>query len=196
MARLRYVLFFAAFAVRAQHVSFDAAAVRPHQQVTGLIAPTDTENPIRVTYRNYSLKRLLGQAYGLADYQVQGPAWLAREPYDVTATRPRRTTPEQTRLMMQSLLTERFHLALQKNTSKLGPAKDATQVPGCHSFGTITEFAELLSHLLDKPVADQTAIAGTYYFILYIVPTLNRLAQPGQAAPPPPPPAAPTPCPG
>ena len=81
--------------------------------------------------------------------------------------------------MTQSPLAERFHLAVHterkemsayvllagKDTEKLLPKKDEPDVPGCE-FGTLAEFADLLSYRLNKPVADQTHISGTFYFVL------------------------------
>ena len=194
--------------------SFDAASVKPAEQQTGLITPVMSGNPSRLTLRNFSLKNLILEAYGVSPYQVQGPAWMARDRYDIIANRPIETTKEQTRGMMRSLLAERFHLGVHsekkempawvllpgKDTSKLRPAKDVPDVPGCKSFGTMSDLAKLLASQLDAPVAEETGIAGAYYFMLAWSPNLTAPGDsqlgPGAPPPPPPPPAAPPPCPG
>ncbi len=145
------------------------------------------------------------EAWDLAQYQVQGPAWIARERYDVVATTPPGTSAVSEREMLQSLVRERFQLEFHKenketpryvllpgkNRSKLRPEKDAPDIPGCKSFGTMPEFADILSQILNAPVEDDTVITGTFYFIL------SFSGSPDEATdiePPPPPP--PPPCPG
>jgi uncharacterized protein (TIGR03435 family) len=115
--------------------------------------------------------------------------------------KPPGTTEEQARLMMQSLLAERFHLAVHtekkemsayvllpgKDTSKLLPKKSEPDVPGC-DFGTLGEFANLLAYHLDRPVADQTGIPGRFYFVLtYIMSFAKFPLDPGAGGPAPPP---------
>jgi uncharacterized protein (TIGR03435 family) len=190
--------------------SFDVASVKPSVSVGPWNPPMKTANRARITYRDYPLRRLIAEAYGVGDYQIQGPAWLARERYDIIANKPRDATASQILPMMQSLLTQRFHLVTHlekkempayvllpgKDTFKLRPAKDATDVPGCQSFGTLSEFADMLARNLDSPVVDQTGIPGTFYFILtWASVTSQREQIPGMPLPPPPPPNPP-PCPG
>ncbi len=192
MTRSLCVLLLAAFPALGQQappkLSFDAASLKPAEQVTGWIVPIKTSNPVRVTYRNYALKKAIMEAYDMARYQVEGPTWIARDRYDIVANRPRGTTEDQTRLMLQSLLAERFHLVLHaekreiqayallpgRDTSKLRPEKNAPDVPGCKSFGTMPEYADMLSLVLDKPVVHQTGLSGAYYFFLVVAPDNPR----------------------
>ena len=198
--------------------SFEAATLKPAEQVMGWIVPEKTSNPVRVTYRNYNLKKLIMESYQVARYQVEGPAWMERERYDIVANTPRGASAAQERLMMQSLLAERFHLALHtekkdlpafvllagKDTAKLRPVKDPANVPACAPFGTLSQYADWLSTILDKPVVNQTGVAGTYYFFHVIVRDLGPPepggplsgGAPGAAPPPPPPAPPPPPCPG
>jgi hypothetical protein len=154
--------------------SSEAASVKPSQQWTGFIVTAKTSNPSRTTWRNFSLKFLIMDASGLADYQVRGPSWLPSERYDIVAVKPPGTKADQARLMMQSLL----------------PA-----IPGCKSFGTLAEFAHILSGSLDAPVVDRTRISGSFYFILAYSNNLDTASYEAAGSPPPPPPAPP-PCPG
>jgi uncharacterized protein (TIGR03435 family) len=186
--------------------SFDAASVRPASQTMGFISPIRSGDPGHRAYRNYSLRALIAEAWDLADYQVQGSAWLARDRYDVVATKPRGTSVVSERVMLQSLLRERFQLEFHKENketpryvllpgkdrSKLRPEKDAQDIPGCKSFGTMPEFAHILSQILNAPVEDETGITGTFYFILAFSDSPDEATN--SEAPPPPPP--PPPCPG
>jgi uncharacterized protein (TIGR03435 family) len=47
---------------------------------------------------------------------IGGPAWLDRDEFDVIAVAPAGTTPEQLRLMLRSLLEDRFKLAAHSDT--------------------------------------------------------------------------------
>jgi uncharacterized protein (TIGR03435 family) len=64
----------------AHQLSFESASVEPGQKGPAFIV-VENSDLRRVTYRNYPLKRLIADAYGVADYQVRGPDWLAIERY-------------------------------------------------------------------------------------------------------------------
>src|SRR5450755_3256523 len=112
---MRMLLLFsmAALALQAQTPAFDAASVKPNRSLGG---PSSMHNTVgRVTMENVSLKKLILAAYGIPDdreYALAGPGWLADEHFDIEATYPASTPVEQVRLMAQSLLAERFKLAL------------------------------------------------------------------------------------
>ena len=105
--------------------------------------------------------------------------------------------------MLQSLLRDRFHLLAHwekkemaaysllagRDRLKLRPEAGEPEVPGCKSFGTLSDFADLLSHSLGKPVVNQTEIRGTFYFILAYR-NLETASMTDRAPPSPPP------CPG
>jgi uncharacterized protein (TIGR03435 family) len=55
-------------------------------------------------------------AYGVDVDQISGPAWLDSERYSVVANVPPGTTKEQLKLMLQSLIVERFRAALHHGT--------------------------------------------------------------------------------
>src|SRR5277367_1549388 len=103
MSRLLFCVLMISLAF-GQSKESDAASVKPAAQAEGLIEPIRESTPGRVTYRNYSLKRLLMEAYQVTRYQVEGPPWIERDRYDIIATKPKGTTADQERQMMQSLL--------------------------------------------------------------------------------------------
>ena len=183
-------------------VSCEAASVKPSSQTQGLIVSSRKDNPRRITYENYSLKDLIRDAWGLRDFQVKGPYWLKSERYNVIATKPLKTTPENERLMMQALLGDRFHLVFHtqkkelpgyallpgKDTAKLIPVA-AHETPGCRSVGTMSDLANMLWRQLDRPVENKTGIAGTWYFTLAW--SNSAAIQPDGTVPAPPPPSPP-----
>lgn len=60
--------------------------------------------------RNIPLKELIMQAYKAGDVSG-GPSWLDSERFDIVAKAPPNTTEDTLRLMLQTLLTQRFKLA-------------------------------------------------------------------------------------
>jgi uncharacterized protein (TIGR03435 family) len=102
---------FPAFGQQPAKLAFEAVAIHPAEQASGMIAPLRTRDPVRVGYRNYVLKKIIMEAYQVSRYQVEGPVWTERDRFDISATTLRGATEEQVRLMPQAMLAERFHLS-------------------------------------------------------------------------------------
>jgi uncharacterized protein (TIGR03435 family) len=62
---------------------------------------------------------LISRAYGVKDYQVSGPDWLDSQGYDVVAKVPAGVPADQVPLMLQALLSERFKLALHRESKTI-----------------------------------------------------------------------------
>ena len=73
-------------------------------------------DPGMVNYGNVTLKMLISRAYGVKDFQVSGPGWIDSLGYDVAAKIPAGVPAEQIPLMLQTLLAERFKLALHRES--------------------------------------------------------------------------------
>ncbi|HEY1753801.1 MAG TPA: TIGR03435 family protein [Bryobacteraceae bacterium] len=99
----------------------------------------------RFEIRRATMLNLIRIAYGVdPDTIVGGPAWLETDRFDVIAKAPPSTSLKTAKLMLQSLLADRFKLSLHKDTRpiqgfvlstgkgkpKLKPA-DASGEPGC-----------------------------------------------------------------
>src|SRR3974377_1263385 len=67
---------------------------------------------------NATLKMLLTQAYEVKNYQIEGPAWLDSEGYDINAQIPEGGEKD-VPLMLQNLLAERFQVKLHKEEKPL-----------------------------------------------------------------------------
>jgi uncharacterized protein (TIGR03435 family) len=165
------------FAVSSLAQSFDVASVKPSAHPVG----RDYNNLVTVramefSGKNVTLKRLIGEAYGLQPYQVSGPKWLDDIEYDVDAKADKPATGEQLRLMLRALLTNRFHLAVHrqtkelrlyelvvdKNGPKIHPAADSeTGEPGFRHFhGELQQLANIISVQLSIPVNDDPGTPG------------------------------------
>ena len=117
-------------AVLAQDVrpSFDAASIRAGTPFpvggfapgSRLVCPiTGCRVPGRITFTYASLKHLILAAYNVMPYQIEAPSWLESVRFDVVATFPPGATRDQTNLMLQNLLADRFQLRLHRSTREL-----------------------------------------------------------------------------
>jgi uncharacterized protein (TIGR03435 family) len=88
-----------------------------------------TSNPGHIFYSRTSLERLLMNAYEVQPGQISGPDWLSSEKFDITAIVRKGATQDQVDGMLQSLLVERFKLALHR-TTKDGPVYELTVAKG------------------------------------------------------------------
>jgi uncharacterized protein (TIGR03435 family) len=148
----------------------------------------------RFTTQNTTIRFLIMYAYGLHPKQISGdPAWLASEPYDIDARpdTPGDPSTAQEKLMLQKLLVERcklnFHyekrdisayaLTLGKTGATLTKStSDPHNGPSLsgHGMGHFTgknasmaDFAEWLQWgVADRPVVNQTGLAGKFNFAL------------------------------
>jgi uncharacterized protein (TIGR03435 family) len=78
-------------------------------------------NSDRITWINVVLIRALMVAYDLFADRISGPDWLAgvANGYDISATMPPNTSAADFKLMLQNLLTERFHLVVHRATKEV-----------------------------------------------------------------------------
>jgi uncharacterized protein (TIGR03435 family) len=130
-----------ATACRAQP-AFEVASVKatpPSQQGPGrpggCRGGPGTSSPGSWNCTDMPLFDLIRWAWQLKLYQVNAPEWIRNERFDVTAKFPQGTTREQSRLMEQNLLTERFQLTLhheqkQMPVYELTVAKDGPKLKG------------------------------------------------------------------
>jgi uncharacterized protein (TIGR03435 family) len=122
-----------------------------------------------------SLKQLIGHAYDVKDYQIDGgPQWLASDYFEVNASAGGDATPAEIRTMLRALLAERFALRVHNATreapthvltlvrpdGQLGPRLTRTtpeclrqienrQKGGRRTAICATRFARRLSHKAD-----------------------------------------------
>jgi uncharacterized protein (TIGR03435 family) len=70
----------------------------------------------RATFTYKSLKQLIAYGYGLRDFQVEGPEWLATDRIEISAKLPDGATENDVPEMTRALLVERFKLAAHQET--------------------------------------------------------------------------------
>jgi len=207
MRRILPCLLIAGFAASAQE--FEVVSIKPNHSGSGGSHSHGDRGMIAAT--NVTLSSLIVDAYGLNDYQIEGPPWLKEERYDFTA-RFTETSPDDRKrvygIMLQKMLAERFKLQTHREekssavyglvVTKAGikfreaanPNGDGSDAHGEHYEGKGIAMAALADFLLrfeDLPVVDMTGLKGRYDL------TLDWSPEPKNPKPGDPPPAGPFP---
>src|SRR5215831_12101943 len=104
--------------------------LKPAFEVADVHVSPRSANPVfrtslhgeRYEVRNATMLDLIRTAYSFdADKVSGGPSWLEYDRLDVTALVPANTPQDQIKLMLQSLLDERFKLVVHKDTESALP---------------------------------------------------------------------------
>ncbi len=103
--------------------SFEVASIKPSAPQPTMFFRTGTGMMPggRYTASGITVKMLIQMAYDLRDYQISGgPSWISTDRFDIVA---KAETPnvsrEQGRILLQSLLAERFNLKIRRETNEL-----------------------------------------------------------------------------
>jgi uncharacterized protein (TIGR03435 family) len=90
--------------------TFEVASIKPNAGGGGRMGAM--ASPGRVSMTGLPVRRLLMQTYEIHDSQIiGGPDWLGSQGYDINATMTGTPSPEDRRMMMKTLLRDRFKLA-------------------------------------------------------------------------------------
>lgn len=103
--------------------SFEVASIKPSAPAeNGMFMVMMGNSPGgRWTAKGVTASILIQQAYDVKDFQISsGPSWLTTERYDIEAkAETPNITREQLKVLLQSLLAERFNLKFHRETKEL-----------------------------------------------------------------------------
>ena len=107
--------------------AFEVASIKPAPPITALAAQIQagkmhvgmSVDGARVDIGFMSLGDLLPLAFKVKPYQVTGPDWMRQERWDILAKIPDGGSKDQVPEMLLALLTERFKLAVHRDTKDL-----------------------------------------------------------------------------
>ena len=140
-------------------------------------------SPGLLTIHGASLRICIQWAYEIPPFQIQGPDWLKDTGFDIVAKSAGPADEDHLRLMLRTLLGERFgvkthseHKELQVyelTLAKGGPKFHESTTEGPPLFGgngarllaervTMSDLAEKISEPLGRPVIDATGLKGRY----------------------------------
>ncbi len=179
------ILFIAAVAWAQTPAQFEVATIKPSPpQAPGRTSTQMSSDSHRLSFTNVNLKEVIGKAYKVQLYQIEGPGWLETERFDIAATLPAGASGLQVPEMLQGLLADRFKLGFHRETRelpiynlviaksgpKLKPSEAETGITsnsnGTHwhvtSKGSMRRFAEFLTDEVGRPVVDKTGLTGSF----------------------------------
>ena len=166
--------------------TFAVASVKlsPDGGGTGKISP----GRAGVEMHRVSLAACILWACSIESYQLRTPQWTTEQLVDISARSGHEATPDELKRMMQSLLSDRFHLAMREQTEsmsayalvlgKSGHRMRPSSADGEEEFQSDGHFdtvmkrvsmprlAAVLSHVVDRPVLDETGLEGSFDFVL------------------------------
>lgn len=192
--------------------AFEVATIKPSRpEAQGKIITIKGRQVITI---NTTMSDLATFAYGLHARQITAaPPWIESDRYDLTGQpdAPGQPNVEQLKIMMQKLLADRFKLAFHRDKKELScyaivtgktahkltkNDNDPNGLPGLffRQLGALTvrnatmsDFAGVMqATVLDRPVIDQSELAGRYDFTLTWTPDETQFGGLGARVPPPP----------
>jgi uncharacterized protein (TIGR03435 family) len=191
--------------------SFEVATVKPSKPDQPGKAITVRGNHFRTI--NTTLIDLITFSYGVQQKQVVGqPSWVDSDKWDIEAQPdvPGVPNDKQLKTMLKKLLNDRFQIKFHKDTKELSAylltvaksgnkmtagSTDPNQLPALFFRGlgilavqnaTMEDFAGLMqTAVLDRPVVDQTSLAGKWNFLLKWTPDESQFGGMGVKVPPP-----------
>jgi uncharacterized protein (TIGR03435 family) len=203
------------FAVALLAQTFDTASIKPSgRNANGSTYDYQPGGGLRV--RSGTLQGLIESAYDVRDFQVAGgPSWLNTDQFDILARSEsaaaglsRADDVKATRIRLQALLADRFHLVVHRETRELqeyalsvdkgGPRMAALRSTATSNprggiqqtcgqlIGTQASLSQVvfaLSRQMRRPVVDRTGLTGRYDFLLNWTPELAPCADATDNAP-------------
>jgi uncharacterized protein (TIGR03435 family) len=179
--------------------AFEAASIKPSKAEPNSGSGIRTTKG-RVSAYNVTLKRCIRGAYDVPESQIFGPKWIDEDRYDIEAKAAGPAGDHELMKMLQSLLSERFKLTFHRETRELPgyalvAGKTGIKAKRSEADGesrtnarrgeidaqacSMHQLAMKLSEAVHLPVADLTAVEGTFDFKLEWTPDDMRARQPG-----------------
>lgn len=199
--------------------SFDVASVKPvatggregggrmGMGMNGLLRGNVQVTPSGLTMRGATLKNAIRWAYEVSEYQVSGPDWLDTARFDVAAKSPGPATEDQLRLMMQTLLADRFKLEFHRLSKEfsvyvLVPSKSGAKLQESKTEGDasvqpdqgkmavtvqrmpVSQIIDLMTPMMGAPVIDRSGLKGKYDLTINLGKYVAEVQSAGSTAPP------------
>ncbi len=98
--------------------ALDAAKLAATLQAGGKMPIGANVDALRAEYLYLDLKSLMTYAYGVKPYQITGPDWMATTRFDIVAKMPEGAKKEDAPKMLQTLLEDRFKLAVHRSSAE------------------------------------------------------------------------------
>jgi uncharacterized protein (TIGR03435 family) len=131
----------------AQPSAFEVASIKPSNYQGGPLRVTARVDPDGINFSNVTARLCVQRAYGVKPYQVTGPEWTNTERYMIVAKAAGPVSQDVILAMLQTLLADRFRLALHREqkemavyamvVSKNGPKLEVARDDGATQVGAV-----------------------------------------------------------
>jgi uncharacterized protein (TIGR03435 family) len=201
-------------------LAFDVASVKPSPAgagregggrmgmgMNGLLRGNIQVTPSSLTMRNATLKNAIRWAYQVTEYQVSGPDWLDSARFDIAAKSAGAATEDQLRLMLQTLLADRFKLEFHRVNKEfqvyaLVPAKNGAKLQESKTEGEasvqpqqstmsvavqhmgLSQIIDMMTPIMGAPIIDKTGLKGKYDININLGKYVAEMQSAGSTAPP------------
>lgn len=178
--------------------AFETASIHPNPRVE----PQQVQvSPRSLAMRNQPLFFLVQWAWDVTPAQIDAPPWFMEACFDIVAKAPGPADETHMRLMLQTLLAERFGLKLHKEArvmpvyaitlAKGGPKFQESPTEGSFVLERATpvilnahharmsDLAQGISGEVKRPVVDETGLTGRYEIHMDLSAYLSRTGGPG-----------------
>jgi len=166
---------------------FEVVSVKPAPPPANGVSSRESVDDGLLTYTNFTLRRLISNAYEVTEGQIVGPGWISENLYHVHARLPAGASRSEVPAMLRAMLAERFKLAVEQAKKEMpvyalviakGGHKMKPVAGGDSGYGggirridgrgiTMATLAKLLSsRVTDRPVVDATGLEGKFAFRL------------------------------
>lgn len=191
----------ASFAQAQNAPAFEVASIRAGNPGKEFIEAV----PGSLTMRNVRLTACIRWAYGVYEYQVSGPGWLNDTWFDISAKAGSPVKEAELRVMLQTLLADRFKLSAHRQTKEIpaliltvgkdGHKMVAVENDAPPSFetgkmnltgkgATLEQLIGFLSREIRNPIVDQTGLTGRFNYFLDINAYITDEMRSSQGPPP------------
>src|SRR6266550_3891779 len=108
---LRVLFFTVAWFAQNTRVAFEVASIRPSVNAPRqAVAAAGRTDGAQFRIAGLTIRDYISLAYALKLNQISGPDWITTDRFDIQATLPEGSMPDQVPVMMQTLLEDRFEL--------------------------------------------------------------------------------------
>jgi len=174
--------------------AFAVASIRPSAAEVKFEHDGKTETtPGNLRMQDVTVSTCIKWAYGVQDSQISGPEWLQSQHYDIVAKADGPVAADQMKVMLRTLLADRFGLSFHRESKELRsyvltvskgghklhesvgegkPFRQNSAIGTTVKATTMKEFADFMSGPLQTPVVDMTGLSGRYDFVLDFTPYL------------------------
>jgi uncharacterized protein (TIGR03435 family) len=174
--------------------AFEVASIKPSNAGREMFRADDIRaSPGSLMMNNVNVASCLKWAYKVQDPQIAGPDWIRQDRFTIAAKAASPAADSQLRAMLQTLLAERFKVALHRGSKtiagyslvvqKNGPKLMPSSTEGAPEMGgrlkwtasryTMADLADFLADNTQSLVVDMTGLGGQFDFTLDLGPYLS-----------------------